>query len=59
MKTRYMAILASLIGCGGTEAYKEILPRALNGGITPVVVKEMFTRLLIIWGMAKCFRFWI
>lgn len=26
--TRYMAILATLIGCGGVEAYKEMLSQA-------------------------------
>lgn len=31
-KTRHMAILAALIGCGGTEAYKEWLPKALEKG---------------------------
>ena len=40
-KTRYMAILATLIGCGGVEAYQEILPKALENGITPVMVKEI------------------
>ncbi len=40
-KTRYMAILATLIGCGGTEAYREILPQALKSGLTPVMVKEI------------------
>lgn len=40
-KTRYMAILATLIGCSGAEAYKEMLPKALEKGITPVMVKEI------------------
>lgn len=40
-KTRYMAILAALIGCGGVEAYKEMLPKALENDITPVMVKEI------------------
>ena len=39
--TRYVAILATLIGCGGVEAYKEMLPQALGNGITPIVVKEI------------------
>lgn len=39
--TRYMAILATLIGCGGVEAYKEMLPQALGNGITPIVAKEI------------------
>ena len=38
--TRYLAILATLIGCGGVDAYREILPRALEDGLTPVAVKE-------------------
>lgn len=56
-KTRYMAILASLIGCGGTEAYKEILPRALNGGITPVVVKEIVYQAVDYLGYGKMLSF--
>ncbi len=38
---RYMVILATLIGCKGVEAYKEILPKALDNGITPIVAKEI------------------
>ena len=40
-KTRYMAILATLIGCQGMEAYKEMLPKALENGITPIAAKEI------------------
>ncbi len=40
-KTRYMAILATLIGCGSVDAYKEMLPKALENDITPVMVKEI------------------
>lgn len=39
--TRYTAILATLIGCQGTDAYKEILPKALDNQITPVMAKEI------------------
>lgn len=38
---RYMAILSTLIGCGRVDAYKEILPKALENGITPIVIKEI------------------
>ncbi len=38
--TRFLAILATLIGCGGTDAYNELLPNALDNGVTPVMVKE-------------------
>ena len=40
-KTRFMAILAALIGCGGTEAYREMLSNALENGITPIMAKEI------------------
>lgn len=39
--TRYMAILAALIGCGGVEAYKQMLPKALENGVTPIMAKEI------------------
>lgn len=38
--TRYLAILSALIGCGGVDAYREMLPTALESGVTPVMVKE-------------------
>lgn len=38
--TRYLAILAALIGCGGVDAYGEILPKAMENGVSPVMVKE-------------------
>ena len=39
--TRYLAILSALIGCGGLDAYREMLPSALENGVTPVMVKEI------------------
>jgi len=38
---RYMAILATLIGCQGTDAFRFMLPKALDAGLTPVMVKEI------------------
>lgn len=40
-KTRYLVILSTLIGCGGVEAYKEMLSKALENGITPIAAKEI------------------
>ncbi len=34
-------ILATLIGCGGLDVYKEMLPKALDNGMTPIEVKEI------------------
>lgn len=39
-KTRYIAILAALMGCGGEEAFSEMLPAALDAGVTPVEISE-------------------
>lgn len=39
--TRYLAVLATLIGCGGVDAYREILPKALEKGMTPIAAKEI------------------
>lgn len=40
-KTRCLAVLAALIGSSGIDAYKEMLPKALENGITPVMAKEI------------------
>lgn len=39
--TRYMAVLAALLGCQGTDEFRCVLPRALDAGMTPVMVKEI------------------
>lgn len=39
--TRYRAILATLIGCQGTDAFRMMLPKALDAGVTPVMAKEI------------------
>lgn len=31
--TRYLAILSTLIGCGGVDAFREMLPAALENGV--------------------------
>lgn len=40
-RLHYLAVLAALMGCGGTEAYRELLPAALDRGLSPVAVKEV------------------
>ena len=40
-RLHYLAVLAALMGCGGTEAYRELLPEALESGLSPVAVKEV------------------
>lgn len=38
--TRYLAILSALMGCGGVDAFRDMLPSALENGVTPVMIKE-------------------
>ena len=40
-RPHYLAVLAALMGCGGTEVYRELLPEALERGLSPVAVKEV------------------
>ncbi len=37
-RTRFLAILATLLGCQGIDEFKIMLPAALNVGLTPVEV---------------------
>lgn len=39
--TRYLAILATLLGCQGVDEFHVELERALDAGVTPVQVKEV------------------
>lgn len=39
--TRHLAILATLMGCQGLDAFQAELPIALENGVTPVMVKEV------------------
>lgn len=39
--TRYLAILATLMGCNGVDVYEEILPTALEEAVTPIIAKEI------------------
>lgn len=40
-KPRFMAILATLLGCQGADEFRAMLPAALNFGVTPVESKEI------------------
>ena len=40
-RTRYMAIVATLLGCQGVDEFRAILPEALEAGLTPSEVKEV------------------
>lgn len=51
--TRYLAILATLAGCQGVDMFKETLPKALDAGLTSVMVKEMVYQAVDYLGMGR------
>ncbi len=51
--TRHMAILATLLGCQGVEEFQLELPRALDGGLTPVMVKEVVYQAVDYLGIGR------
>lgn len=56
-KTRFMAILATLIGCQGCDGFRTIVPAALNFGVTPVEVKEIVYQAVAYLGIGRVFPF--
>ena len=55
--TRHMAILAVLLGCQGTEAFRRELPQALDAGVTPVMAKEIVYQAVDYLGMGRVLPF--
>lgn len=56
-KTRFMAILAALLGCQGSDEFGVMLPAALNFGVTPIEVKEIVYQAVAYLGMGRVFPF--
>ena len=56
-RTRYMAILAALLGCQGRELFREILPQALDAGVTPVEAKEIACQATAYLGIGRSYPF--
>ena len=56
-KTRWMAILATLLGCQGIDEYEKLLPAALRFGVTPVEAKEIVYQAVAYLGIGRVFPF--
>jgi 4-carboxymuconolactone decarboxylase len=56
-RTRMMAILATLLGCQGLDAFRVMLPAALNLGVTPVEAKEIIYQAAAYLGMGRVYPF--
>lgn len=56
-KTRFMAILAALLGCQGSDMFRMTLPAALNFSVTPVEVKEIVYQASAYLGIGRIYPF--
>lgn len=56
-KTRFMSILAALLGCQGTDEFRAISSAALNFGVTPVEIKEIVYQATAYLGIGRVFPF--
>lgn len=56
-KTRWLAILATVIGCQGIDEYKALLPAAVNFGVMPVEIKETVYQAVAYLGIGRVFPF--
>ncbi|MBR1397881.1 MAG: carboxymuconolactone decarboxylase family protein [Selenomonadaceae bacterium] len=56
-RTRFMAILATLIGCQGIDEFHIMVPAALNVGVTPIEVKEIVYQSTAYLGIGRVLPF--
>ena len=52
-----MAIVATLLGCQGIDEFRIELPRALDAGLTPVMVKEIVYQAVDYLGIGRVLPF--
>ena len=57
LATRYLAILSALMGCQGLDAFKSLIPQALEAGLTPVMIKEAVYQAVDYLGMGRVIPF--
>ena len=55
--TRFLVILAALLGGQGVEAFAEIMPAALRAGVTPSEIKELVYQATAYLGFGRVFPF--
>ena len=56
-KTRFIAILATLVGCQGIDEFRCMVPAAMNMGVTPVEIKEIVYQAVAYLGIGRVFPF--
>lgn len=56
-RTRFMAILAALLGSRGMDEFEKMVPMAMNRGVTPVEIKEIVYQAVAYLGMGGVLPF--
>lgn len=56
-RTRFMAIIATLIGCQGIDEFGVMLPAAMNFGVTPIEIREIVYQATAYLGIGRVFPF--
>ncbi|MBO6046172.1 MAG: carboxymuconolactone decarboxylase family protein [Erysipelotrichaceae bacterium] len=56
-RTGFISTIAVLLGCGGIDEFKVIVPGALNFGVTPVEIKEVIYQATAYLGIGRVFPF--
>ncbi|MGG7142937.1 carboxymuconolactone decarboxylase family protein [Clostridium nigeriense] len=56
-KTRFIAILATLLGCQGIDEFKAMLTAAYHFGVTPIEMKEIVYQGVAYLGIGRVFPF--
>ena len=56
-KTRFLAILATLLGCQGIDEFRVMLPAAINFGVTPAEAKEVIYQAVAYLGIGRVLPF--
>ena len=56
-KTRFMAILAALLGCQGIDEFRAMTPAAMEFGVSPVEIREIVYQAVAYLGIGRVFPF--
>lgn len=56
-KTRFIAILATLLGCQGIDEFRAMVPAAMEMGVTPVGIREIVYQAVAYLGIGRVFPF--
>lgn len=56
-KTRFTAILATLLGCQAIDEFRAITPAAMEFGLTPIEIREIVYQAVAYLGIGRVFPF--